>query len=87
MASSRCASGKCLTSPGVIQPNNVIMWSTHSMSVTTAMRFHARRCSTPTLRSCHRAPPDMPWNSLITTTNLTSPPAAARSSAGSTTSR
>ena len=47
MASSRCASRKTRTSPGVIQPNSAVIWAIQSMSVTRAMRFHARRCSTP----------------------------------------
>ena len=69
------------------EPNNEVMTFIHSMAVTRAMRFHARKFSRPILRSCHTAPPDMPWNSGMMTTNLTSPLAEARSSAGRTTSR
>jgi hypothetical protein len=87
IAEARSANGKCLTSPGVIHPNNAVMWVIHSMSVTSAMRFQARRCSTPILRSCHSAPAERPSKSAMTMTQRMPLSVAARSSAGSRTSR
>jgi hypothetical protein len=43
IAWTRSASGKTLTSPGVIQPNRCVRWTIQSMSVTTAIRFQSRR--------------------------------------------
>ena len=87
IAASRWATENVFVSPGVIQPKRFVRWCIHSMSVTSAIRFQDRRCSNPTLRSCHTAPPVMPSNSLMTMRKRTSPVAAARSSAGKTTSR
>src|SRR4029079_7394595 len=87
MAACSSALGKCLISPGLIQPNQLVAWAIQATSVTKATRFQALQFLMPTDASSQIAFGSMPSKAGITSTIRIPPSSAAFCSAGASVSR